>query len=90
MHLLIEQLDLSCDGDYLYICDGYDESSELLAKHCSKPDDHHYISSGNQVFLQMVTGGSRTRSGFALAWYKGKAYSFFESTSIWCWADDEL
>ena len=71
MYLRIIVLDLSCaygNNDWLYLYDGYNDSSRQLFKRCSKEANAVYKSSSNNVFLKMTTDGKLQGAGFRLNW----------------------
>lgn len=64
--IMVKRLDIFNDGDRLYIYDGEDNSAPLLAELCGNTLPADIESSGNKVFIEFITDGSNTASGFYL------------------------
>ncbi len=64
--IMVKQLDISNDGDRLYIYDGEDNNAPLLAELYGNTLPADIESTGNKVFIEFITDGSNTAPGFYL------------------------
>ena len=67
--IMIKRLDLFNDGDRLYIYDGEDNAAPLLAKLTGDVIPEDIVSSSNKVFIEFITDGANTASGFYLNYH---------------------
>jgi len=74
--IMVKRLDLFEDGDKLTIYDGEDNSAPILAELSGNilPDDIE--STGNKVFIEFVTNGVNSASGFYL--------NYNSDQPVWC------
>ena len=58
MHMPLFDFHEDCPYDYLEVRDGGSSSSQLLGKFCRTPPKFWLLSSGNEMFITLITDGN--------------------------------
>lgn len=74
--IMVKQLDIFDDGDKLSIYDGEDNSAPLIVELSGNILPDYLESTGNKVFIEFISNGVNTASGFYL--------NYNCDTPIWC------
>ena len=64
--------DDGCSSDFLRIADGSDENAPTIARICGTQTGKEMQSTGNNMWLQFQTDGSKAKKGFAIGYKRVK------------------
>lgn len=80
--IMLKRLEIFDDGDKLLIYDGADNTAPLIAEISGNEIPEDMVSSSNKVFIEFITNGSNTASGFYL--------NYTCDQPVWCMGYTEI
>jgi hypothetical protein len=80
--IMVKKLDIFNDGDKLSIYDGEDNTAPLIAEITGSEIPEDMVSSSNKVFIEFISNGTNTASGFYL--------NYNCDQPVWCMGYTEI